>query len=151
MTKYPQLIKHVRGTEDPAEIGDCFRTSIACLLDVPPAEVEHFTALAELEKADSDKLAIDWLAARGWELVFYRKGAKVDAWFDHVTGERFEQPPLEPDEYYLGSGWSPRIPNVYHTVVCQNGEIVWDPHPDAVQPFALNGPVLEVGRVRRIA
>jgi hypothetical protein len=33
--------------------------------------------------------------------------------------------------YYVGIGESPRFPGILHCVVCKDGKMVWDPHPDA--------------------
>lgn len=65
MTPHLQLNRH-----NPAlgEYGDCFRTAIACLLDLPPAEVPHFTyRVADGEAADAAARA--WLACRGLSLI----------------------------------------------------------------------------------
>ena len=72
MTPYKQLNWH---DPDNGVYGDCFRTSIGCLLDLPPAEVPHFVEQAVLAGEDhsqgADKRARDWLAERGFAMLSF--------------------------------------------------------------------------------
>lgn len=60
MKYHMQRIPH-----DPAngQNGDCFRTSIACMLDMEPEDVPHFADYTDDDRGDRDYLkdARDWL------------------------------------------------------------------------------------------
>ena len=94
--------------------GNCFPTAIACILDLDdPNEVFQ---TQDFDESDS-RLALGgllkWLAKRGY--IFYN----IE---NHSMARK--------DEYYLVTGESPRDSSIWHVVIYQNGEMVWDPHPD---------------------
>lgn len=95
--------------------GDCYRTAIACLLDLPVLDVPHFVAME------------DWwgetqafLRARDAELYY----ATVEQWNDGSwAGYR------EAVEYVILDGPSPRG-DFYHVVIGTTDlKFVHDPHP----------------------
>ncbi len=105
MTPHTQTILH-----DPitGSMGDCWRTSIACLLDLPPQEVPHFALKGAREFLAATQ---EWLRRRGLALTDFDANAISDG-------------------YHLLVGPSPRNPQtVLHCVVGLDGRIAWDPHP----------------------
>lgn len=104
--------------------GDCWRTSIACLLDLRPEDVPHFNEGSidglpkpvEQTNADTDR----WLHERGYQLITVPLPGETaledvircaDAWGRGA--------------HFLLSGFSRT--GVNHTVICQGDRIVWDP------------------------
>lgn len=117
MTPYKQLFRH-----DPGGIqGDCYRTAIGCLLDLPPAYVPHFYRNADISDAEGKRHANAWLAERGLALISL--GLTLPDPLD-LTFMALGSPGL----YYLLSGRSRNGTN--HVVVCCGGEIVHDPALD---------------------
>ena len=121
MTPYTQLYSH-----EPSlgVIGDCWRTAIGCLLDLPPDSVPHF--LKEHWLGDSaDAFAVSastkaWLADFGLTYVEHAFTCSLDDVLDM-------QRAINPDAYYLLSGSSPRGFN--HCVIAKSGAIIHDPYP----------------------
>ncbi|MGO4151480.1 hypothetical protein [Cupriavidus sp. YAF13] len=112
MTPHKQLISH-----DPEHgfWGDCWRTCIACLLDMAPAEVPNFAAGGDQEAADVACRA--WLKARGYNLVKFCMLAE----HAHAAADWFD------DTLYILCGASPNIPGVAHCVIGRGAfEVVWD-------------------------
>ncbi|UAK38431.1 hypothetical protein K8O93_01100 [Gordonia bronchialis] len=109
--------------------GDCWRTALACLLDLPRDEVPHVI--------DHE----DW-----WE----RSRAFVA---EHTDMQLLNVEPvfpiyLDPEnapQHVIGVGKSPRG-DFNHCVVVDaiSGELAWDPHPSRA---GLNGPILEVSLI----
>ena len=97
------------------ENGDCYRTSLACLLNMDLSDVPHFYAKGTINP--NDKIH-DWILEKGYFLL-------------EVTG--LHELPIkyskDKDLYHLISSDSPRIENCLHCVVGKNGEPYWDPHP----------------------
>ena len=125
MTPYKQLNRH-----DPANgvYGDCARTAIACLLDVPPQDVPHF-----MDGCDNDEqadVAIDaqqaWLGSRGLAVVTLGYGGYGPD--DPPSAILDVMAESNPGIYYLLVGRSQS--GVNHVVVCCGGEIVHDPSLD---------------------
>ncbi|HWV46987.1 MAG TPA: hypothetical protein VN039_13360 [Nitrospira sp.] len=123
MIKQKQLNRHV-----PAEdiIGDCYRTTIACLLDKHPSEVPHFGELCwDFEKkefregSDMDAEAEKYLQTIGYTLV------RVAWVFDSVQEMLECQEKLNPGVRYILAGRSRN--EVNHVVIASDGEIEWDP------------------------
>lgn len=99
--------------------GDCFRTCIACLLDMEPEEVPHF--------ADGDvtgKQVVDacqrWLGERGLYLVCMHYEAEHSL-RDIMQSVTHNNPGLR----YMVSGKSPR--GTCHVVVFKDDAVDWDP------------------------
>ncbi len=112
--------------EPPERIGDCFRCSIASILELPPAEVSHFCGLDPWTDEPSDKWRghlLDFLGPRG--LYYFEMQFDVDALpnWSHVL-----------DCHHTISGISPR--GTRHVCVGRRGEVIHDPHPSrlGIQP-----------------
>lgn len=103
--------------------GDCYRTVLACLLDVEPEAVPHFMADPNLP------------VRKLWR--------QVDAWLLEHHGLRYIQLPFATDDLdaflvqtnrvnpgvrFDLTGNSPR--GTQHCVIVEDGEIVHDPHPE---------------------
>ncbi|CAJ0698754.1 hypothetical protein [Ralstonia holmesii] len=113
MTPHKQLIKH-----DPKNdaYGDCWRTCIACLLDLHPSQVPHFCADG-VSQATADADCRAWLKERGYNLVRTCMFAKYSEMAADWFGEAM----------YILCGASPNHPGVGHCVIGRGGfEIVWD-------------------------
>lgn len=115
MKFHKQLFLH-----DPANgiFGDCFRTALACLFDLEPAEVPHFCNGRESMDVNDEIAA--WLSARGYRLarILYDDSCKPEeALYSFGTNN--------PGLYYLFSGTSRTGCN--HVVIARGCEIVHDP------------------------
>jgi hypothetical protein len=106
--------------------GDCFRATIASLLDLPIKEVPHFLVDATLDdKIDAPifhKRVNEFLNPMG--LSFFSV-----ANFDYENYFSWHRSVGGCDIYHEISDESPRFPGTYHSVVGKNGVIVHDPHP----------------------
>ena len=117
MIKQKQLYRH---RPEEGQIGDCARTVLACLMDLYPGEVPHFT-----------KDAIE--GGNEQEAV-----ASMDKWV-RATGHTFTEFPVQAgspkealrwagsyikDTFYTLMGTSAN--RVNHIVICLNDEIYWD-------------------------
>lgn len=115
MTPVKQLYLH-----DPAngQLGDCFRTALACLLDLEPEEVPHFFATTKQYKTGIKK-SNEWLANRGLYLISIPYlNEDVQAILDTIGG-------INPGLHYILTGESRT--GVNHNVICLNNKVVWDP------------------------
>lgn len=118
MRYHKQLFRH-----RPAEgiYGDCFRTAIACLLDLEPEDVPHYHEGICPDGADQLGCMNEWLAERGLLLhsVPFEgdRAVILKAVSTYRQGCRF-----------LLGGQS--VPGIGHVVICRNGEIEHDTHPD---------------------
>lgn len=119
MRQHKQAYRH-----DPAAgiHGDCDRTSIACLLELPRDSVPHFFADgATPEQAHALRHA--WLQERGLvEFQVHYDGALPLS--DLLAVMEHNNPGTE----WILQGASKNGTN--HCVVCCGGEIVWDPALD---------------------
>jgi len=115
MKHHKQLVKH-----DPANgtHGDCFRTILACLLDLEPLEVPHFYESGVVEAGQ--RRVARWLAARGLTLV----ALPFDLSVNEVLGMMGV---VNPRTLYMLCGRSPR--GVNHVVIAHGGEIIHDANP----------------------
>ncbi len=114
---------------DKGEIGDCFRTCIACILDLEPEDVPHFSA-THFGKPDEEYGDLTWADVRNW--LFARN---LDITTVGTPGDWSLQQILEvagswcgPEVCYLLFGKSRN--NSDHVVVCQNANIIHDPSID---------------------
>lgn len=121
MTPHQQQFIH-----DPENgvLGDCYRTAIACLLDLPPSSVPHF--YGDVKQTDEEVKAQlqDWL--------------KREHGLAIATVNFNDQLPMadvirfvgkwNSGMHYLFSGLSVR--GTSHVIICRDGEVVHDPHPD---------------------
>ena len=123
MTPHTQAFLH-----DPATgiRGDCYRTAIACLLDVPRDDVPHVFEhdTPAIQRATGAYLRRFGLAMLEMPL----KGADAADVVAFMAGTNPDIPS------FLLSGTTPR--GWDHTVVVHDGE-VWDPHPSR---SGLTGP-----------
>lgn len=100
--------------------GDCHRTAIACLLDLPKEDVpnfgEHYGDYAAFHAAEQEFLARHDLAT---------VAVAYSGTLEQVLAC---QKAVNPDVYYLLGGTSRT--GCGHTVVGLGGEIIWDPSLD---------------------
>lgn len=128
MTPQKQLFRH-----KPAEgqIGDCYRTCIACVLDLAPENVPHVYhpdvsggVFGEPER-DPVEIMRAFLRERGFCLVGFPVSRDVElrdllgVWAATIVGENV---------HFLITGTSKNLTN--HVVVARVGEIAWDPSLD---------------------
>lgn len=117
MTPHNQLFMH-----NPAigVWGDCFRTCIACLLDLPLEEVPHEHGDFSSEEQDAKMNA--WLAGRGLRLI--RTAVR---WPDSTMAEFCTWAAYMNSGPYMLSGLSPS--GTSHVVICDETGMLHDPHP----------------------
>ena len=159
MTPHKQLLLH---DPDNGVYGDCYRTALGCLLDMPPEQVPHF-----LENLGADSTGTEWQAARDLWLAEqgYRRlrigfqpatEAAVEIIREMVTEDGGDPDTdvypaglpgllqmmghVNPGIYYLLVGMSSS--GVNHVVIGCGDEIVHDPHPSNVGVVA---PIEEFG------
>ena len=118
MTPHKQLNRH---RPEAGEIGDCWRTSIACLLDMHPREVPHFVEHDFEDSATATRNLREWLAGIGLGMVEFPFSAPLEAMMSSIHA-------INPGSYYLLSGNSRN--RCGHTVVACGDKIVWDPSID---------------------
>lgn len=118
MKRFNQLHVH---DPDTGEVGDCFRTAIACLIDRNPSTIPNF---AEGQGTDQEAvvMARTWLRNHhGLGLFMFAAGdvtplADFLAWVERFNG---------------GERWilvcSTREGGAGHALVCEGGKIAWDP------------------------
>lgn len=123
MTPHKQMFRH-----EPASgiFGDCWRTAIACILDLHPTEVPHISD-RELPSAEFNRRTNEYLATQGM--------IKIE--WAHPCGEAHEESLrilfnnmliINPGIYYILSGRSRTGCN--HAVVALGDKIVHDPSLD---------------------
>lgn len=98
--------------------GDCWRACIASVLELPIEDVPHF---GDMDDRKGRMVELQLLAKYGFTIYsIYGDGGMAN------------HPEILPEdhEYYFAIGPSPRDKNISHQVVCHNGKIVHDPHPD---------------------
>ncbi len=95
----------------PKEIGNCFSTVIACLMDFN--NPEDVIQIQEYYNQDWVSILLKWLSERGW------------IW-EPIDWHLYN------GKYYLVVGNTVRSQNVRHVCVYLNGELYWDPHPSGV-------------------
>ena len=117
-----QLIRH-----DPenGQWGDCWRTCIACLLDLPAAEVPNFVGDACLNRQDqsaADAAARTWLKERGYNIVKFCMNAAPE--YANAAKDWFDDTP------YIMTGQSAGLKGIAHCVIGQGPFLVlWDVAP----------------------
>lgn len=119
MQSHKQLYPH----NPPHSYGDCFRTALGCLLDLPPEQVPHFYdgVGADDDATEANKSIHYWLHSHGYTLVTVAYEAPLDQVL-YSMGHN------NPTLYYLISGTS--ITGNNHCCVALGGEIIWDPAPE---------------------
>jgi hypothetical protein len=101
--------------------GDCFRTALACLLNLDPEEVPHFNDRSDgRNDEDVSREVNKWIRKQGLALisVFFTGETPIEAVLATADYGSFGLP-------FLLSGTSRT--GVDHVVICHRGEIVWDP------------------------
>lgn len=122
MKPVKQAIAH-----DPAKgiNGDCFRAVIASLLELPIEEVPHFIHDGLDDPNTWYVRLTEWLRPRG--LAYLEHDVSADGgegWRKYFAGQNVNL-------YHAITGPSPRFKGEMHCVVGRNGEVVFDPHPEA--------------------
>lgn len=95
--------------DNPEGWGNCMSACLASILDRPLSEVINVCDPKVRENGFWPPI-IDWLEEQGYAFEIIHD-------FKRVSGK-----------YSIGSGPSPRG-NFYHTVICYDGKVVFDPHP----------------------
>lgn len=117
MIQHRQLFRH---QPDKDIAGDCWRTAIACLLDLSPEDVPHAHTFTQ-EDWNGHPIK-DWLRERGLVIVNAQYLGETP-----LTDILRQSAEVYPGLNFMVSG---RSPNANHVVIVRDGEIVWDPHPD---------------------
>lgn len=106
--------------------GDCHRTAIACLLDLPLDDVPHW-AQKELDAALVDET---YSAIADIEQFLHQRGLyQVHVSWSDLHGVFGVMQNYQPNALYILGGQSERGTN--HSVICLGGGFYWDPHPDS--------------------
>jgi hypothetical protein len=115
MTPHLKLIEH-----DPAkgQYGDCYRTALACLLDLEPASVPHVMGVDDNWRETMRR----WLSERGYWMV----EIPVIAGSLRAALKTFGA--LNPGTFYILCGQT--ASRVGHCVICEGDRVVHDPNPD---------------------
>lgn len=110
--------------------GDCYRTAVACLLNLPRDTVPHVFHDG-CKGPVADKRMNDWLGQRG--MIQFVMALSGDTPLDELLNSVYWSNgyPVE----YLLCGTSKN--NVAHVVVCKGDSIVWDP---AIDNSGIIGP-----------
>lgn len=127
MIPHKQLFLH---KPEEGQLGDCYRTAIACLLEREPGSVPHHYGRADMSDSEVRALMQAWLAEQGLCSVQVCFGGSDLATVMGFMGSR------NPGLYYMLSGTSPR--GTCHVVICLGNQMVHDPHPDGT---GLAGPM----------
>lgn len=115
MVKLKKLIQ-TRLHNPPKIYGNCFPTTIACLMGLDSAEdVTQFQEYYERfeDGIDWETRLHNWLNERKWNWFIIK---------DHKEGKKYK--------YYLVTGNTKRSKDVLHVCIYANGKLVHDPHPD---------------------
>jgi hypothetical protein len=118
MTPHKQLFRH-----RPAEgqIGDCWRTTLGCLLDKAPHEVPHLIEDCWDDSARAKEKTRAWLATQGLAYIEYALDCSLETVLASVGG-------INPGVHYLLGGNSRN--GCGHSVIACDDQIVWDPSLD---------------------
>lgn len=119
MTPSKQLFLH---KPEEGQIGDCWRTCIACLLNKRPEEVPHFTSNSWGDYSATRKSTLEYLATLGLSCIEYPVASSV---LDDVLSSTHL---INPYHYFILSGNSKN--GTGHSVICLDSRIVWDPSLD---------------------
>jgi len=121
VTPHMALIKH---DPDNGQWGDCFRTAIACLLDLPPESVPHVCTGGEGTDKDATDRMDHWLRENHGVAIMCMA---VDADVCPLGSLFNTMKMLNPEVYWLLIGKSRT--GCVHNVICRGGEIIHDPTP----------------------
>jgi hypothetical protein len=129
MTPYKQLYRH---RPEDGIWGDCYRSAIASLLDLQPAEVPHWFDQGILSTEAYPRVDA-WLAARGLCRITAAFSGELQVFLDHMKTHNA-------GIYYLLTGKSRTGCN--HTVIGLDDAIVHDP---SLNDSGIIGPCIEDG------
>lgn len=107
--------------------GDCYRTALACILDMEPNDVPHFMQLFPPGPTrDALHPAVEeWLRQRGYskiDIPYHVDGhLPVETLREIIAAQNGE------DLLYLLTGLS-NFEN-QHVVICRGSKVLWDPSP----------------------
>ena len=120
MTPHKQRFRH-----DPENgvYGDCWRTAIACLLDLDPEEVPHFNDSLDKSGDDVRMETMEWLSWRALTYITIGWPGELSI-KDVLTSVGIQNPHV----FYLFSGESRT--GVNHTVIGRGDAIIHDPSLD---------------------
>ena len=106
-----QVVQEFRHNPDKGVIGDCWRASLASVLELPRESVPHFMKelWPDLSNGRPYRATNAWLARRGLQMRYFPS----DQW---VQG------------FYLASGLALNA-KWRHVVVYRDGKLWWNPHP----------------------
>lgn len=121
MTPYKQLFRHA---PENGVWGDCHRTAIGSIFDVPPDQMPHF---CDRDRDDADRLVGEWLAERGLTQLQFPFACGDDPEGSLRAVLRLMRH-WNPGQFYLLGGTSRS--GYGHTVVCLDDAIVHDPSRD---------------------
>lgn len=141
LSKQIQKIAH---DEVAGNIGDCWRTAIACLLEIEQDKVPHFAELYP------DEETLDWWYA---SVKFIESKLPGMTLVCTQVLWPWDVAPDDAPEKVIVSGKSPRG-DFYHSVIynAKTGELNWDPHPsgagilDQIEVFGITRKFLGVNR-----
>lgn len=123
-----RFIKQLFGHQPEEGIfGDCYRTAIACLLDLDPSEVPHEHRFMTDEEHTA--LYLDWFRERGIHRIAVPMQCESVQQALDVSANWSQGLP------YIFTGRSQR--GVNHCVVGHGAKIIHDPHPSGV---GIDGP-----------
>ena len=128
MTPQKQKYKH---NPEIGHYGDCDRTTIACILNIPRDDVPNWAELfwPTNDTEGWEKAKKQWLKARGFGIVtMYYHDCEPSEILNYVG--HFNQ-----DVYWLLTGMSKNKTN--HVVICKGNQIVWD---TAIDDSGIVGP-----------
>jgi hypothetical protein len=110
--------------------GDCFRTALACILDMEVEEVPHFLQIYHGGSAEARDSAIEkWLNTRGYSNIVIPYQVIVEGETLYSADELMCIIANQngDDLLYLLTGRS--ISETDHVVICRGPKIFWDPSP----------------------
>lgn len=117
MTPHKQLIRH---DLEAGQVGDCWRTCVACLLDRQPDHVPHFLVDCWNDGVLGDKRLRAWLSTQGF-------GLATVAFAGELEDVLLSMKNLNPGIFYMLGGKS-RL-GCGHSVIGFEDSIAWDPSP----------------------
>ncbi len=132
-----RILIEIEQTILTAPLGNCYAACIASVLEIPldrvPSPTEHEgSAFAGWQEYEA-RVDAAVLAPRGLQLLSFKACEEMGAWTPRGFSLLGAQSPrsdwLHSVVCYDGEiVWDPRS-DWLHSVVCYDGEIVWDPHP----------------------
>ena len=131
-------IQKFRHRPELNEIGDCDRTTVACLLNMDIDDVPHWGKSNWKNPRLWDAERTKWLSARGLHPVRFLIGG------DDVEDVLNWQAAANPGTVYLLTGTSANL--TPHVVICKNDEIIHDP---SIDKSGIAGPLINSGSGER--